>query len=83
MSNISLKVTIEKKMTFSKLWFTKFVIRSVMGSSSSPRYHFKTPSCNLKIRDLGAKLTFLFNIEKNYDVLKSKNPCVLLTKNKN
>ena len=37
----------------------------------------KTSCCNLKIRGLRAKL------ERNYDVLKSKNPCILLNKNIN
>ena len=37
----------------------------------------KTSCCNLKIRGLRAKL------ERNYDVLKSKNPCILLNKNTN
>ena len=39
--------------------------------------NFKTSSCNLKIRGLGAKLcvaSLLFNFETNYDVLKSKEP---------
>ena len=50
--------------------------------------NFKTSCCNLKkIRGLEAKLCvdFLFlnfsNFERNYDVLKSKNLCILLNKN--
>ena len=48
--------------------------------------NFKTSYCNLKISGLGAKLWVAFrhfNFEKNYDVLKSKTPCILLNKNIN
>ena len=71
---INLIATIE---TFSKLQFSgfkNFVIRSVF---------FQTSCCNLKSRGLGAKLcvAFLFNFERNYDVLKSKSSCILLNTN--
>ena len=45
--------------------------------------NFKT-CCNLKIRGLGAKrcVAFIFfHSERNYNVLKSKSPCILLNKN--
>ena len=48
--------------------------------------NFKTSSCNLKIRSLeqnGVWLFYYFNFERNYDVLKSKSPCILLNKNIN
>ena len=47
--------------------------------------NFKTAYCNLKIRGLGAKLWlfYYFNFERNYDVLTSKSPCILLNKNIN
>ena len=87
MSNIYLKVTIE---TFSKLLFSgfkKFVTRSVFGELQLTQISldFKTSCCNLKIRSLGAKmwLFYCFNFERNYDVSKSKSPCILLYKNIN
>ena len=84
MSSIYLKVTNE---TFSKLRFPGF-------KNFSPGHFgelqlrqislsFKTSCCNLKIRRLGAKLCVSFNIERSYDVLKSKSSCVLLNKNIN
>ena len=47
--------------------------------------NFQTSCCNLKVRGLGAKLcvAFIFKVERNYDVLKSKRPCILLKKNVN
>ena len=48
--------------------------------------NFKISWCNLKIRGLGANLcaAFLyFHFERNYGVLKSKSPCILLSKNIN
>ena len=48
--------------------------------------NFKTSCCNLKIRGLGPKCMWLFyylRFERNYDVLKSKIPCILLNKNIN
>ena len=45
--------------------------------------NFKT-SCSIsKIIGLGAKFceAFVFNFKRNYDVLKSNSPCVLLNKN--
>ena len=49
--------------------------------------NFKTSRCNLKIRGLATKLcvAFLlfFNFGRNYDVLRSKSPYILLNKNIN
>ena len=47
---------------------------------------FKTSCCSLKIRGLGAKacvVFYFFDIERNYDVLKSKSPWSLLNKTTN
>ena len=43
-------------------------------------------SCNLKIRGLGQNCVWLFyyfSFERNYDVLKSKSPCIFLNKSTN
>ena len=83
MANIYLKVTTE---TFSKLRFSgfkKFVTRSVFGELQFTKIslNFKTSCRKLKMRGLGAKLCvrlfYYFNFERNYDVLKSKSPCIL------
>ena len=56
-------------------------------SSNSRRYHWiivETSCYDLKIRDLGANCAwrfYYFNFEGNYDLLKSKNPWILLNKN--
>ena len=63
-----LKVTIE---TFSKIRFSgfkKFVSRSVFGDMQTP-LKFKTSCCNLKIRDLGAKLWVAFPFFKFFEEL--------------
>ena len=45
--------------------------------------NFKTFCGNLKIRGLGAKLCVAFILFSNYDVLKSRSPCILLSENIN
>ena len=88
MSNIYLKVTIE---TFSKLrfpGFKKFVARSDLGSSNSRRYYWILKLlAATQISDVWEQnclwLFCYFNFERSYDVLKSKIPCILLSKNKN
>ena len=88
MSNIYLKVTIE---TFSKLRFSgfkKFVARSDLGSSNSRRYYWILKLLvATQISDVWEQnclwLFCYFNFERSYDVLKSKSPCILLSKNKN
>ena len=73
MSNIYLKVIIE---TFSKLRFSGF----------KKFVHFKTSSCNLKIRDLEQNCVWpfdYFDFERNYDLLKSKSLRILLKKSIN
>ena len=85
-SNIYLTVA---KLTFSKLCFStfkKFVPGSVFGELQLTQMslNFRTSCCNLKTRDLGAKLCVTwFNFESNYGVLNSKSPCFLLNKNIN
>ena len=48
--------------------------------------NFKTSCCNLK-SDVWEQncvwLFYYFNFERNYDVLKSKSPCILFNKNIN
>ena len=88
MSNIYLKA-IEKtdvlKHRFCK--FKKIVTRSVFGELRLTKISLKFKTCcNFKIRSLGAICVWLFyyfNFERNYDVLKSKSPCILLNKNIN
>ena len=48
--------------------------------------NFKTSCCNLKSDVWEQNCVWLFhyfNFERNYDVLKSKSPCILLNKNIN
>ena len=83
MSNIYLKVTIA---TLSKLRFSGFknlITRSVFGKLQLTQKSLNFKTCyNLKIISLGLKLcvAFLFSFERNYDVLKSQSPCILLNK---
>ena len=84
MSNIYLKVTIKTFSTLRYSGFKKFVTRSAFGELQLTQIlNIKTSCCNLKIRGLGANsmwLLYYFNAERNYDVLKSKSPCILLNK---
>ena len=72
---------------FSKL--KKFVSRSVFGELQLTQMllNFQTFCCNLKSREVWEQtclwLFCYFDFERNYDVLKSKNPCILLNKNIN
>ena len=68
--------------------FKKFVSKSVFRKLQLTRIslNFQTFCCNLKIRVAGGKCEFLFyysHFERNYNVLKSKNPCFLLNKSIN
>ena len=87
MSNIYLKVTIEKKrrsQNFDFLSLRNLSPVHVLGSSNSRRYHWiLTSCCNLKSRSLIANcvpLFYYFNFEQNYDILKSKSLSILLNK---
>ena len=92
MSNIYLKGTIEKnmeKLTLSKLQFSIFkksVTRSGLGSSNSRSCHiilkdFITIKKSEVWRQNCLWLLYHFDFETNYDVFKSKSPCILLNKN--
>ena len=97
MSNISVKVTIESFSKLRVSGFKNFVTRSVFEELQLTQIslNFKTSSCNLKIRSPGEKqkvlksrksgvlLFYYFNFDRNYDVLKSKSPWILLNKNIN
>ena len=66
-SNIYLKLTIEKKLTFSKSQFSKFkkfVTRRIFGEIKLTHIslNFKTLYYDFKIRGLGAKLCVAFSI---------------------
>ena len=68
--------------------FKKFASRSVFGELQLTQIslNFKTTCYNLKIRGLGAKLYvafLLFNFKRNYDILNSTSPYILLNKNIN
>ena len=65
-------------MTFSKLHFSKFkkfVTRSVFGE-------FQARKISLSFKTSQNYVGFLL-LERNYEVLKSKSPCILLNKNTN
>ena len=81
-----------RKVTYSKLRFSKFkkfAFRSVFGKLQPTQIslNLQTSCSNLKIRGLRVKLwVWLFHyfyFERNYDVLKSTSPCILLNKSIN
>ena len=84
---IYLKVTIEKNRRSQNFDFLSLKNSSpgqLLGSFNSHISLIFKPCCNLKIRDLGAKLCvwfFYFNFGRTYDVLRWKNPSILLDKN--
>ena len=88
MSNIYLKVTIK---TFSKLRFSgfkKFVTRSVFGGAPTHADIIEFLKFLLLLRNQrsGRKTVsdfYYFNLKRNYHVLKSNNPCILLNQNIN
>ena len=78
MWNIYLEVNLE----------INFVTGSVFGALQLTQIslNLKTSCCNIKTRGLGVNCVWLFyyfDIERNYDVLKSKSPSILLNKNTN
>ena len=85
MSNTYLKLTFSK-LRFSKLknlWLGQF-----LGSSNSSRYHWIYKILvAVWLSEVWEQncvwLCSYFNFERNYDVSKSKNPCILLNKNIN
>ena len=91
MSNIYLNVTTEKNWRTQNLNFLSLNGSSpghIFGSSNLHRYHwiFKLLVPTLKSEASEQKyflLFYCFNLERNYDVLKSKSLCFLLNKNIN
>ena len=77
MLNIYLKLTFEKnrhsQLQFSE--FKKFVTRSVPAGLQLMQISLNFKTC--------CDFFYQFNFERNYDVLKSKSPCILLNKNIN
>ena len=75
-------------MTFTKLRlskFQKFICRSVFGGLQLTQIllSFKNSCCKKsEVWEQNSEWFFhYFNFERNYDVLKSKSPCILLNKN--
>ena len=85
MSNIYLKVTIEKNwrsQNFDFLSLRNLSPGQFLGSSNSRRYHWILKLIAIWVQNC-LWLFYYFNFERNYDVLKSKNPCILWNKNIN
>ena len=88
MSNIYLKVTIEKKWPTQNFDFLSLKSSSsgqLLGSSNWRRYitEFSNLLLQLKIKRSVSKSVWAFLLllfERNYDVSKSKSPCFLLKK---
>ena len=88
MSNIYLKVTIEKNwrsQDFDFLSLKNLSPGQISGSSNSRRYHW---ILELLVSTYESEvwkqncvwLFYYFNFERNYDDIKSKSPCILLNK---
>ena len=72
----------------SNIYLKVFFTRSVFGELQLTQVslNFKTTCCNLKSKvweHSCVSLFYYFDFERNYDVLMSKNPCILLNKNMN
>ena len=87
-SNIYLKVTIEKNWCSQNFDFLNliFLPGQLSGSPNSRRYHWILKLLVVTQKSETWKqncvwLFYYFNFERNYDVLKSKSPCILLEKN--
>ena len=89
MSNIYLKVTIEKRWcikNFDFLSLKRAPVGQFLGNSNSLRYCWllkllvETEKSEIWKRNC-VWLFYYFYFERNYDVLKSKSPCFLLNKN--
>ena len=91
MSNIHLKVTIAKNwlsQNFDFLSLKSLTLGHFLGSSDSCRYHWilklLVATWNSEVWEQNWILLFSYiNFKRNYDVLKSKIPCILLDKNIN
>ena len=88
--NIYLNVTIEKNYRsqitndFGFPSLKNLSTGQFLESSNSRRLNFQIFCCNLNIRVLEQNCVWLFNYfnsERNYDVFKSKSPCIVLNKN--
>ena len=70
---------------WEKLMFSKIVSQSILRSSNSRRYHwilkFLVATWISEFWEQShVWLFYYFNFERNYDILKSKSPCILLNK---
>ena len=91
MSKIYSKLTIEKNSCSQNFDFLSLKHLSpdlLLGSSNSGRYHWilKLLATTWKSevwKQNYVWLSYYFNFERNYVVLKSKSPCILLNKNIN
>ena len=91
MSNNYLKVTIEKNwriQNFDFLILKYLSLAQFLGSSNSRRYHWiiKLPAATSKSEVWKQNcewVFYYFNFERNYDILKSRSPFILLNKNIN
>ena len=91
MSNIYFTLKIQKNcpsQNFSFLSLRKFATGSISGSSNSRRYRWMLKilvvTKTLEVWQQNCMWIFYyFNVERNYDVFKSKSPCILLNKNIN
>ena len=86
MSNIYLKKLLLTKINVRSSTCKKFITRSLFGELQLTQisWNFKISFRNLEIKNLGAnciRLFYYFNSERNFDVLKSKSPSILLNKN--
>ena len=88
MSIIYLKVNVETLLKLQITAFKKFVTGSVFGSSNSCRFHWvlklllATEKSDVWEQNY-VQLFYYFKLERSYDDLKSKSPCILLNKNIN
>ena len=78
-----LKVTSERNWRSWNSHFLKLSLCQFLLSSNLCRYHWilKLPFATLEVWDQNCLwLSYYFNFERNYNVLKSKSPCILLEK---
>ena len=90
LSNIFLKVTIEKNwrsQNFDFLSLRNLSPGHFLGSSNPRRYHWTSKLLfateKSEVWEWNCCLFNYFNFKRNYDILKTKSPCILLNKNMN
>ena len=90
MPSIYLDITPEKNwrsQNFDFLSLKNMSPAQFLGSSNSRRYHWILKLVATLQSEVWEQncvwLFYYFNFERNYDVLKSKSPCILLNKNIN